>query len=511
MLSSKNIGRFILAFIVFFTIILSILIFLHPPALYPDPSWGFQVLRSMRMGGPFNILSSPNHVDISQNHHGFMSWWSPGQYLVPYFFIGVFKLNIGQAVAITITLCSLTGLRGLYLFFKKIGFTSMVSAISIAFICCQWAYFIPFAFYNGGETILFAFTGWFLLGCSCYTRINWQVIVFVLLSGIIGFICKSAFLWIYFAGVFYLWISLSKKEKAGKWLINGIGLAIPAVLSLAIIYLAYLSKGDNPAANVNGIKFTWEAFSFPIASPLLAAFSIDDLSNGIINYPAYMLLVLAIGSLAVVIGVCKNAVNANYRLLLIIFYMVAVLFYSINFLRQANISYEARHMRIVGLIITPGIIYLLGKVPKAYWAIFTLIWAFLVYTDYKFIYTGYNRNANWSSRGNTGLAQLFINQQTLNSISLIDKQQRNAIFIFNSPDLGLEINNNRIITLPELSDDLQPENDMDKYYGHAGRLYMVLPKSYIGAKAEIYFKNFPGYNNFCIAEADRDYVIYQAE
>ncbi|QKJ30457.1 hypothetical protein HQ865_12045 [Mucilaginibacter mali] len=511
MLSEKKITQLILAATALFTVIMGALIFVHPPALYPDPGWGFKVMRSMQAGSPFNTLISPDHEDIAQNGSVFLSWWSPGQYLVPYFFISVFKLKMGPAVALTISLCSLCGLAGLNTFFKKIGFPPLISAVSIAFIASQQIYLIPFIFYNGGEVILFAFTGWFLYGCCYFTRVSWQLMIFVLLSGVVGFFCKSAFLWIYLAGLAYLWIRLSTGSKIVSWLINGISIGVPAVLSLATIYLGYLSKGDNPAANVNGIKWAWETFCFPLASPLLTALPIDDFSNGIINYPVGITIVLALLSVALIVYLCKTTPNSSYTLLVLILYGVAVLFYSINFLRQANISYEARHMRIIGLVITPGIIYALSKINRVYWLLFALIWLYIIKVNYTFLSTGYERNVSSSGHGSTGLAQVFIDQPTLNYLSALDAAQRNAIFVFITPDAGLEINHNRVITYPEIDDNLQPQNDFDKYAGHKGPLYIVLPKSYVGTKASMYFKNFPGYSNFELAQPGKNYVIYSAK
>ncbi|MES2278826.1 MAG: hypothetical protein V4592_22535 [Bacteroidota bacterium] len=509
--SDKNIIKFILAVLGLFTLIMGVLIFIHPTAIYPDPSMGFQVLRSMRMGAPFNVLVSPDTADIAQNTDRFLSWWSPGQYLVPYLFVGLFKLNLGQATAVVSTLGSVIGLAGLYVFFKKIGFTPLISAISIAFIASQQAYFIPFVFYNGGEVLVFAFSGWFLYGCACFTKPSWQMFVFLLSSGVIGFFCKSAFLWIFLSGALYLWIQLSNGKKLISWIINGISIGIPFILSLGIIYIAYLSKGDNPASDAMGIKLAWETFSFPLASPLLAAFSIDDITNGIINQPIGILILLALLSLGLVIYCFKSIPNNNYTLLLGILYGVAVLFYGANFLRQANISYEARHMRLMGLIITPAIIYLLSRIKPMYWTVLAVMWLFILNKNYKFTTGEYHRNASQASHGSTGLAQIFIDQPTLNYITQLDKQQSNAIFVFTSADIGLEINHGRIIIVPEIDGALQPDRPLDNYPGHDGPVYIVLPKACMGAKADMYMKEFPGYTNFVLHQPGKDYVVYAAQ
>src|SRR3954465_1866529 len=87
-------------------LIMGIMLFIAPAAIYPDPSWGFQVMRSMELGHGFNINFKPDQGDINKNISDFLAWWSPGQYLVPYFFKSIFGINTGQAAAIVTTLFS---------------------------------------------------------------------------------------------------------------------------------------------------------------------------------------------------------------------------------------------------------------------------------------------------------------------------------------------------------------------------------------------------------------------
>jgi hypothetical protein len=88
-LSNIQLPKFILSLLIILTFFAAFAIFKNPMAIFPDPSWGFQVMRSMQHGGGFNMLIVPDQLDISKNYGEFLSWWSPGQYLVPYFFISV--------------------------------------------------------------------------------------------------------------------------------------------------------------------------------------------------------------------------------------------------------------------------------------------------------------------------------------------------------------------------------------------------------------------------------------
>jgi hypothetical protein len=502
-------------------LIMGIMLIIAPAAIYPDPSKGFQVMRSMELGSAFNISIKPDQNDISKNTSEFLAWWSPGQYLVPYIFKLFLGVNTGQASSIVTLLFSLSGIYGFYFFFKKAGFTPMISALSVLFIVIQLSFFTPYVFYNGGELLLFGYTGWFLYGCMAIEKASWKLAVFLFIAGILGFIFKSSFLWMLAAGCCFLWISLSSGTKnVITWIKNGLWIGIPAVLSLLTISHFYLSKGANPSTVHGSIKLAWETFGFPLASPILTAFSIDDLTNGLLfhddapmfNYFWSLIIVLACAVLSILLirFIVKKLPYKNYVLLLIVFYAVSVLFFGQSFLRQANISYEARHLRLIGLIAAPGIIYLVSGLQAGYKYFFYFVCFIIAYSSYKYFVPSYFQNKNTSAHGYSGIAQLFIDQPSLNYIRNLDRQNTNAIFVFISPDLSLEIEHNRTITVEAIGPDVAINFDDYVYKGHAGPLYIVLPSDYIGPKSTIMRKCFPGYKGFKMTMLSNQSILWEA-
>jgi hypothetical protein len=511
----------ILAIIGLGVLLIGIVLFYIPPALFPDPGMGFQVLRCMQLGGSFNVFISPDQSDISQNYTEFLTWWSPGQYIIPWFFKLITTTNLGKAIAITATIAQLIGLAGFYSFFKKIGFTSMISAISLVFIVCQQAFVVPYVFYNGGEVLLFAFEGWFLFGCIAMQKPDIKLILFVLLSGWIGFFLKSSFIWIYTAGLCCLWIRLcSAHPGIFQWIKKGLWIAIPAAVSVACIYVFFLSKGQNPASASSGLKLTLKTFSFPLASPILSGFSVDDIMHGLIfhtgkpivnaEWSLIVLILLAILSLLLIIHLIRFVPNNNYRVLIFVFYSVALLFFGVAYLRQLTISYEARHFRIIGLLIMPGVIYLVSRSKRVFKFSFAFIVTIIAVTTILYVVKGFKINSR-NAKGITGIAQPNIDQQSLNYIMKLDRESRNAVFVFITDDLGLEIVNNRIITLPPIGDDLKIDLDDYNYDGFAGPLYIVLPESYNGPKEKMTMKSFPGYTGFNVSMLSDKYVLYAAK
>lgn len=500
---------------------MGVLLIFIPPALFPDPANGFQVLRSMKLGGAFNMLTAPDQDDISQSYTEFMTWWSPGQYLVPYFFKLSTHVNLGQAAAITVMLAQLTGLAGFYAFFRKAGFSPLVTTLSILFIVCQLAFFVPYVFYNGGEVLLFAFEGWFLYGCIALQKTDWKLVLFVLLSGWMGFFFKSSFIWIYCAGLCCLWVRLSTGSKgAVEWIKRGLPIAIPAAVSLAAIYFFFLSKGQSPASVSKGLKLSTETFTFPLSTPILSGFSLDDFFHGLIynfGHPMFshpvaivILIVLAILSFALIMTIIRKVPNPDYRIFIMVFYFGALLFFGIVYLEQLNISYEARHFRIIGLLVVPGMIYLVTVLKRVYRIAFGVICVAIAFFSFSYVVKGFNINGK-AAKGVTGFAQINIDQQALDTIMKLDREHKDATFVFIANDIGLEIRHNRVINLSPVPDDYKIDIDDYRYDGFAGPLYIVLPETYNGPKEKLIMKSFPGYAGFNLSMLGDNYVLYSAD
>lgn len=499
--------------------ILGILIFIAPPSIFPDPGWGFEVMRSMQRGRPFNTLVSPDSNNIALDHGEFLSWWSPGQYLIPYFLQTVLWLNTGKAVALTIALCSLVGLTGYYQLFKRLGFTPWLSALSVAFIAAQNYFILPFIFYPGGEVLLFAFTGWFLYGCFGIVRINWQSAAFLFLAGIMGFICKSSALWMYAAGLACIWLNISAGKKLKGWLRNGVLIAIPAAAALAIVYFGYISKGANPSDAAGSWLVKPETFTYPLASPLLSGLSVDEMFNGLIYHPdvpvlsyplsIVVIIVMAVGSLFLTRSIIRNIPYKKYRLVFVAFYIAGTLFFSYLYLKQATVTFEGRHFRVIGILALPGFIYLIGK-TKALRIAFLVVWIAFISWELVYFTSGYwiNRKA---AHGVSGLAQQGYDKETINTITTLDaRHPAQAVFVITSADLGVEIIHNRVITISLDGMDTEDLNELN-YAGKAGTIYMLMPETYVknGIAAKV-VKGFTGYHQFSIKQLSKDFYLYWA-
>jgi hypothetical protein len=530
LLKKNQTHRVLLFFVGLCVVILGVLIFLVPPGTDPDPCWGFMIMNSIEHGGPFNLMVSPSAVNIAKDRYEFLAWWSPGQYMVPYFFKLLFKVTTGRGVSLTIAICSFLGLTGFYQLFKQLGFSKWIAAISIAFISTQLFFVLPFTYFLGGEHLIFAFMGWFLYGCLHFKKINWQVLVFIFFAGLIGFFAKSSFLWMYAGGIACMWLNISltetgtalspfhyTKKQLWVWLKNGILLAVPFICAVAVIYVSFLSKGEIPTASQGSWLFTPQTFGYPLAAPLTSAFSIDEIVDGLIYHPdgttvisntaIIVVLVLALISLIYLFVITRFYPDKKYPLVVLVFYSIGAIFFSYMYLKQADISYEGRHFRIIGLLCIPGFIYLLFK-SKITRVLFFVVWAWFAFISFNNFVSNYKGNKQ-APRGNTGLSQAVYDKATLDEIVKIDHDQRNAIFVVTGSDVGAEIYNNRVITVDD--DNTDDFFAQLKYAGKAGPVYILLPARYLknGRGANI-VKSFVDYHHFESRQLSPNYHLYYA-
>lgn len=529
--AKENAHRILILLVCLLAVVLGIMTWIVPPGIDPDPCWGFLVMQSIAQHAPWNTYITPDPFNIAKDHLEFLAWWSPGQYMVPYFFKSIFRISTAHAVVVSLTLCNILGATGFYKFFTRIGFSKWISAITIAFVACQLYFVNSYVYFLGGEVFLFAFLGWFLYGCFSVTKISWPVLVFIFAGGLVGFFAKSSVLWMYAAAVGCIWINvgISETGNTGKtwynkatlwlWLKNGLLLAIPFIAALAVIYVGYLSKGDNPTSDTGSLLVVPETFGYPLAAPILSGFSVDELINGLLYHPEepqvsyqaaiVMILIFALVCVAITVFVGKWSPNKKYVIVLILFYVLGTAFFSYMYIRQATISYEGRHFRMIALVFMPGFVYLLLR-TKVTRVIFALIWVSYIYLSFTSFKIQYTANKETPHGTNTGFAQQVYDQATLNEVIKLDKQHHHdAVFVFNGPDIAMEIKQNRSIIN---DDDMNPEVFSNlKYRGKAGTIYIVTPTRYIkNGKLAVLTKSFADYHHFMYRQITAEYGISEA-
>ena len=92
----------------------------------------------------------------------------------------------------------------------------------------------------------------------------------------------------------------------------------------------------------------------------------------------------------------------------------------------------------------------------------------------------------------------------------LDKENKNALFVFIANDVSLEILHNRVINLSPIGDDYKIDMDDYRYEGFAGPLFIILPETYNGPKEKLIMKSFPDYAGWNLSMLSDKYVLYEA-
>ena len=222
-----------------------------------------------------------------------------------------------------------------------------------------------------------------------------------------------------------------------------------------------------------------------------------------------MAAIFVIFSVAFLIHTIRKYPDRKYPLLITTFYIVSFLFFGYMFLKQATISYEGRHFRILGLLFIPGFIQLLYRTKLTRVLLFT-VWIGSAWYAFRICKTEYGANYT-AAKGNTLLSQQLYDQTTMQEIlKLANIHHNDAIFAVMSSDIAAELQNNRVITF----DGDTPVEVLKplKYHGTAGPLYILMPSDYLkNGRSDLILGAFLDYHDFTNRQLSKDYYLYTAE
>jgi hypothetical protein len=350
-------------FAVYLPLLISIALFFvslaNPPTIEWDSGMGFIVLRSMLERGSFNIFIEPDHADISRNLGTFLSFWTPGQYIVPGALIWLGS-NYGLALSLTTLIATLTGVIGWAQVARRFAVTPFVL---IAFVSGLVSFrYATFAFrnYHGGEILLFAVAPWALyvlqravekppLICFAISLLSAALLFFAKLTGLLCF------------GANVLAISLLYVAREAR-LSSSIIAMWAASLTGALLFLLFW-----PARDLGVGSARWLDIWFPVAGTALAGFSGLDLLKSLLMHSSEMIAfdpyvaadkanyVLGPVGLLFIILIWFRIRGTRYRAMAILLLSIAAIYtaalIAIFYFTNAIWNFEERHLRYSGIIV----------------------------------------------------------------------------------------------------------------------------------------------------------------
>jgi hypothetical protein len=451
------------------------------PSMYADQGTGFLVLEAMKRGGPFNMLPIPDPADISRSIDFFVAWWSPGQYLVPGFFLAL-GFDLGQSITLTVALCSVLGLVGLHFLYRSWGFPPLSIAITLLVLAGSRLFSHQFAYYGGGEIILFALTPWFLLllfrmhefspGEALCIFAAITVLTVAKLSGLVLAVASIAALQI-------VDLRLDRPGKMRRLVTAGVVLAVFGIA----FKILWLSRGETPTSHSLAVFSPERLLTHAIPS-FIAGFasilSIGDLMTATLMHPQYgvgiittrspfyLALAIPVAFLAYSVGRQISRSHPDYFWFAAALTVIFALIMTAVFVRGGEVSLEDRHFRQIGMVLAIGVVHaVLGWRPSFKLAAGGLTLVILAYGTTTFVAKLQRHIA--SGKSSQGFRHMVVSQQAMDFIqkNLTVPPNGTSLLVVPSAEIGLEFPGRRTFEIPA---SFRSADELRTRYSFRGRV-----------------------------------------
>jgi hypothetical protein len=458
---------------------------LAPPIISHDTIIGFETWRSMQQGAGWNQLLAPDPADISRSSGGFLTWWSPGQYLPAGLLMG-----LGASMGAAVLLISFAGacslVFGMWRLCLAMGSSGREAALAALAAAATWHTLYAFGMFNGGEVALMAVWPWILL---CAWRLQdrpWlQALVLPLLL-VAGSYAKLSF-GLYAIGLLvFLWLEAAR-ERQWQWrnlLANGVRLAAAGGVYLAVWYWIHLSRGPVPMDKGIAVAPVTTCIGFALSAPWFAAAGFGSMVGrlfairGIASDAGWEKLhaVLAVSGAA-------GAVSYGYLLchrrrlmrLAGTVCFVAALLLAVLMARGGAISLEDRHLRPAGVLLLA---------VCASWAASRRAWPRVVFATALALAVLYGLGASvqrivngrmFSVRASNHIGVLDIDRDSLRLLERLDVA--GSVIYLQNLNLAPVVQHARVIVADNPSRD-EAWHAANPILGRVPALVLVLPESY---------------------------------
>ncbi len=456
---SKNRPIWYLLSVVFILLVLSI--YYIPLVLGDDPGFGFNVWQSMQKGSHFNTITVSDSSVISQGKDVFIAWWSPGQYLVPVAISSLLNLTYERSCLLITILFTIWGLLGWYKIYATQQYHSTVIVWSLFFILTSRSVTTTqFLNYTGGEILFFGGAPWLIL---CYLKLrNNPIKLFVglLVISLVCFVFKtsSSIVLLSLCAVpflEYIINCISQKQLALPSR-NIITVATACCLAFIVYYLLihklYLSKGTNPTSFLGSsfdfnfgiidllnlpVHYWLSSLDFFYQISFKGFVSIDDIYwvRALLNVSVMALIIRLLWS------VWKNQTIKPNVALFLAFYIIYTLFMGYHFSRQAEISFDVRHFKVLAFLFLPILLQNYFNQKTIFYSLVFIL--FMTNTVYSLvIFVVKKKEISNYPISKDGFALKLTDQSCIDIMSEVDKKpNKNRTIFIDDSALALNVSN----------------------------------------------------------------------
>lgn len=490
---------------------LSVVSIISPPVIMSDPGSGFYDLFNFEAGGDFMkhlVLQAPDADKCTQE---MTTWWSPGQWVVPWLFMKI-GFSLGHATVATVMLASIAGLFGWYEFYRcyKVNIDAILySLIAILFS----RYFIAsFQIYIGGGVLEFAAGPWLAV---LWKRVENKSILLqclILFAGVFaGYFLKSSLL------IFWLALIVGREFNFS---INRVLITRAFVFIFVFVLAKYLFEysfdfhGPSPISvkssflggNSVGIAVLIQRFFFTIAAPLLSGVGAEDYIKYLVQRPGNRLwvdgslpLIVFYGIVACFMLVCmwrlfrkSTEARSEFERLLIVVLCAYYAFFLYTLVAGKPVSsYEdSRHFRLAGIMLLPLLFSQL--LPRGKFFLRFMLVCMLIYGVASTVDKA-SRKRVVSKKHDITLTELVSANQYQH---LLDRAQTHDLVYVIHPDLGFELKGCRGLFLQDDFTSLPQIMNRTKFVVSNKRILFFLPRRFgSNGKRDAILKNFVARGN----------------
>lgn len=461
-------GKIFIGLALVILVILGIVPFFIGSYTLADSLRGFEILAQFESGSVFNTLNYPNVIDPIISYS--VSWWAPGQWLLPFVVqsIGITDYQTIQAVLILFLL--MLSFYGYWRLFTKLKFDRWILSISMLSIVASPLFYWQSLMFHGGDLLLLAYFPWFTIALiDIQRKRTFLSVIYYLVLGIFGLYLKTSFLVIFAGGGLFLFFSGQQMLK--DRMISNYQFFIAAILVLVFAKF-FLLQGETPSSAFDhegwfGVPNTFSgdllhAFASPLGSYTNLSYTIQSQSAiyGTSLLQTIGLLVLVLFTIWITIRtLLRNEIYGKLLLFVCYSFFAAM---TILYLDDRAVSYEMRHFAPLSFLFIPAILYtirtFLGK-PILLLCTATLVFFNLHNYWYQAAYLNQLPTVSGIKLGQED-AELasFIRQWDSNqssSLCLIENVWSHSFFVRNNDKLVLRGKEPKIVSGIEL-DEVNP-------------------------------------------------------
>ena len=481
-------------------VLLFVVSLLIRPTVNFDSGFGLLVLRGMLDGGAFNMVPAPDPANLAGDVATFLSWWTPGQYLVPGAFVW-FGADYGLAVSLTTLIATVAGVIGCVQLARSFAVTRFVILVFAFGLVTFRHVTLAFQTYNGGEVLLFAVAPWSLYALRrAVDRPAAVCLGISLLAAALLFMAKLTGLVVFAANV--LAISLLEAMRQRRVTASLIAMWLASAAAAMLFIGLWYPRGEMPAGGSEFV-FTWPGIWFPVTAAVFAGVSGLDLLSWLFSSPSDLLaetFVLGPLSVMLMVWVWVRLWGTPYRAMAVCLFVV-IGFYVIAitalYFRGAPITFHERHLRYAGILFFLVFLVAMDQSRPPLKGLGLLFaGAFAVYGVTSYVVSAHELTQGRYDDPPSGISQQIVSPVVLEYLRSEMEQHswRRPIAVLPSTEAAMGLPGFRTIIMP-LEFPLPEMISVRSWAGKADRIFVVVQEKMLAnGRAEALLRSFVGYS-----------------